>query len=396
MDKVEFRNFIEELIAVSRGKCPTSGALTRAVELVYGITPYRNDYCNSRVFPVSTELKLYSEYTRIFIPTLGSSVLTCVGHGFTTDTEAIVYIDTGVLADPLVDSKLYYITVLSDDTFSLSINIGDPAEVITDVGKEEQYIRVSINTRRLKVTAGTFQLERIWYRAVESYFTLSPSSTYYVYADGDVTSDDVTAEIKVSTDSSLSASIETESLTGTFEFVKGSTTVRGVGTAFLTELDDIDRIKPTSNLRYSYVSYINSDEELVLVSPYLDEDYNGSSVKGNDIYLFGSVITDTTSITDIVSPGRLNNTAVCLSAESKGHGYELVIPSNMTLLDEDSQDKLLLRLLKRWRPMHKLGYVLSEGDKPEGWLMGEGSELYTQSDIDYEENFESSLWPVVT
>jgi len=247
----------------------------------------------------------------------------------------------------------------------------------------------------VNLTAGQFQIERYWFRAVSTNLVLPINNVSIIYSDGVTFDDDIKAVIKQSVDLSLRVGHRIDTLVGTAVFEKDSTTVIGTGTAFKTALEPLKRIRAGGTKFFYVIDKIVSDVELVLRRAFAEDDVADSVELLVPLEIFGEVTTDATSITDIKSQGRLSASAFLNSAETKGHGYHLVIDDGGTesIFSTTERVVLLKALLCKAKPVHKLGFLSFILDTPQGVVSCADVAPFTQSAVNYLEDWEDSTWP---
>lgn len=112
----------------------------------------------------------------------------------------------------------------------------------------------------------------------------------------------------------FSGTSNTFNLTGTVSFFNGSDRVSGIGSLFSTELSSNYYIKLSTDTDsyYSAIDQIISDEELILVSPYLGSTGTGTGVsaKWKPTIVGGATISVLNSLATLASSTANNNSAI--------------------------------------------------------------------------------------
>lgn len=247
----------------------------------------------------------------------------------------------------------------------------------------------------VRLNPGRFQIQRYWYRMLQTDLTVPVNDTTIIYSDGTTSPDGILATALQSTDLDLRKGFRLDNLTGTSFFEKGSATVLGTGTLFLTQVAPLDKIRANGTQFFYLVEEVVSDTELTLQITFVEDDITDVVQLMVMIELFGEVTTNATSITDITGPGRLSQSAILNSAETKSHGYHLILYDGGTdsIFSLAERVVLLKEMLWRMKPVHKLGYVSFESDLPQGFIMIRNRSPFNQSLFNYLEDWEDSTWP---
>lgn len=251
------------------------------------------------------------------------------------------------------------------------------------------------------VAAGYFQLERQWYRVIDQDVSFPSVATRYLYAAANETSpDDVQATLHITADAAVRRGFRLDVLTGIATFTEGSNKVLGVGTLFTTEIvRELRRIQASPFGFFHQVESIESDTELTLRDPFDEITVTVQPKLVRPVRYLGKVVTDATTVTDIEQEGILGGSDYLNTRDTKGHGYDLVIDDVNVFDTVNDRVPLMLLLLCKVKSLHKLGFVFQiddyfEGVPPRGLLICRQEVPFTQSNVTYTEDWESSSWPV--
>lgn len=261
----------------------------------------------------------------------------------------------------------------------------------TDLRLSAVHAAPSDNTLTLRLSAGVLQLDRRWYRVLQTDLTLPPNSTSLVYVDGTLTGN-LTLQPLQTVNMDYLKGYRPVTKTGSFRFRNGSTKVMGVGTLFTSDLDRYLAIRPLGSLHWVHIDSIQSNNELTLLFPYAGDDFTGSGELAQLLVPLGRATTNAVTITRLETPGLVGVTTFMEDAGGAGNGYDVIMNLPESILGDTQELRLLLTLLSAFKPMHRRGYLSFLAEYPVSKPI-ELLSVLAQSNVDYLEAVDDGSWP---